>query len=84
MTVDENWEMPAEWVVNTMTDPLTQHQSSRTATQIEADAQLAEELDETQRRRSSRRSKLPSVAAEENERDESDGMVVGGYGPFLS
>ena len=34
-------------------------------------------------RRSERARKTPKQAAEEEDRDESDGLVVGGYGPFL-
>ena len=56
MTVDANWDMPVERVVNTVTNPSTQYQSTGVDEQIDADAQLAEELDETQRRRSSRHS----------------------------
>jgi hypothetical protein len=81
MTVDENWDMPEDRVATTETT--VQHRPGSMDNQIHTDAQLAEELEDTQRRRSSRRSKLPSVAVEENERDESDGLVVGGYGPFL-
>jgi hypothetical protein len=82
MTVDANWEMPVEEVATFATASRRQS-GGMDGSQIHADAQLAADIEDTQPRRSSRRSKLPSVAAEENERDESDGLVVGGYGPFL-
>ena len=44
----------------------------------EAGVELKDEV-----RRSERARKTPKQAAEEEDRDESDGLVVGGYGPFL-
>ena len=81
MAVDENWDVPVEHEAIAATLP--EQQSGGLDDQIEHDARLAKSIQDMERRHSSRRSKLPSVAVEENERDESDGLVVGGYGPFL-
>ena len=58
--------------------PHGEHWAQDPSSSTEAGVELKDEV-----RRSERARKTPKQAAEEQDRDESDGLVVGGYGPFL-
>lgn len=80
MTVDKNWDdIPTpQRVAESM-----ESRVAVTATGLVEDDESDKGGSSSTVRRSVRRRKLPSVATAEEERDESDGLVVCGYGPFL-